>query len=291
MKKLLVAGDSFAQLAGYRDHFTTRGLAKQNTSDETFYIDKADWPAGYRPSAAASVKHWVELLADDIDATVQPHGVGGAGVSSSAFVALQQLITDDYSGCVFFISHHGRSIAHKNVHSVADWSDIALHDLVFARGLDVYRNSKLYAFDQRVRDQDGTPCITHVNSEDLVAEVLDGIENDYPPTPEQMHYLLNKTGYSYLHDAVSSVVMLNSYCVAHNIPIVFASCFTNGVSETIEALGIPYKHFPFALVEDKYDFTARDNLPSHYNSEEHKLIYTEFKKQYPEYVSMFNQNS
>lgn len=281
--KLLLAGDSFAELGGYRNHYTT-----SQYSD----LDKG------QPNADADVKHWAELLGEELGYDIVTHGMPGAGVSASSFVALQQLITGNYDAMIFVVSHHGRTIMHKHINnSWNKWKDIAYEDIVFNKGIDVYHNNKAFSKTFPVHhielDEAG---VCHTNAENVL-EAIGPKDIDYSIFGEihkdiqdaGITYLQQKVGFSYIHDAVTSVITLNSYCDKHNIPVVFASAFPNGVSETIDSLNIDYKHFPFHQAERMYNFTARDGYPSHYNSEEHQRIYNLFTKYYPEYKTMFAQ--
>ena len=280
--KLLLAGDSFAELEAYSGHFQTAYNVP---------IPKD------QPNGELSVKHWVELLADDINHEVVGHGIAGAGISSSSFVALQQLLTGEYDAMVFCISHHARTISNKGLDKGDKWDNwkaLAYDDIVFrdGKGIDVYRDNKLYGRDVRMLDEGGGPYIRHQNAEEIL-KVLDGdytLEQFAEYTGRelsQIHYLQNKPGYSYLHDSVTSIVTLDTYCKAHNIPAVFASGFPEGVNETIQDMGFDYKHFPFAECEEKHNFCARGSYPTHYSTQEHAHIYADFKECYPEYKAMF----
>lgn len=269
--KLLLAGDSFAELSGYRNHYTTSGYSDQDTG---------------QPNATLDIKHWVELLGEELGYDVVTHGIPGSGVSASSFVALQQLLTGDYDAMVFVVSHHGRTLMHKHVNNDWDkWKDVAHKDIVFHKGIDVYRNNKVFSKTFPVHHIEPSEAgIAQTNIEN----VLDGVDSEDWEIAE-VNYLQQKVGFSYIHDAVTSIVTLNAYCSAHNIPVVFASAFPNGVSETVEALNIDYKHFPFHQAEEMYNFIAREQYPSHYNTAEHKQIYNLFTKYYPEYKTIFAQ--
>lgn len=282
--KLLLAGDSFAELELHNGHSQAAG-----------YIPV------FKPSLKGRkwIKHWVELLAEDIDHEVVSHGIAGAGISSSSFVALQQLLTGEYDAMVFCVSHHARTISNLSLdqgNKWANWKRLAYNDIVFRddKGINVYKDNTLYDRYVHMIDKDGGPYVQHTNAE----EVLQLLEGEL--TPKQfasnagddetcIHYLQNKAGYSYLHDSLTAIVTLDTYCKAHNIPAVFASGFPSGVSDTIQDMGFDYKHFPFYETEETHDFVARGDYPSHYSSEEHRLIYNDFKKLYPEYQTMFNK--
>jgi len=280
--KLLLAGDSFAELAGYVGHIQTE------------YNQPVDYS---RPGDSIHIKHWVELLADDINAEIVPHGLGGAGISLTSFIAMQQLIKTTYDGLIFFVSHHGRAVV-NNVSNIREWGSFALHDVAWDQpfessgpgsGVEVYRNNAMYTDQGKVRN---------ISSEDFVVSVLDdqhGVQHQHAVqqqmAPLSFNYLLGKPGYSYIHDSVTAVITLKSYCAAHNIPVVFVSAFPNGACEAVQDLGIDLKHFSLDAAERKYNFTAQDNVPTHYFNDDHKCLYTEFKQLYPEYKTMFNTNS
>jgi len=281
--KILLGGDSFAELENYSNHYTS---SNYNISD----------PKG-KDNYDASVTHWVEMLAQDVDAEVVTHGVPGAGVSSSGFVALQQLITGNYDAFVFCVSHHCRTISNKHVRGNFDrWKQAALADLEFDSGIEVYQNNRMYSRKFPDTHLDGEQGIFHLNAEEYLAVSRGEAQyrdfgRNTSAEPNEQHYLDNKVGYSYIHDAVTTVVTLDAYCKAHNIPVVFASAFPNSVSETILDMGIPYKHFPFYEAEVVGGFSVRHEYPSHYSTEEHKQIYAVFKHFYPEYQTMFTKKN
>ena len=279
--KILLGGDSFAELEKYSNHYTS---SNYNISD----------PKG-KDNYDVSVTHWVEMLAQEVGGEVVTHGIPGAGVSSSGFVALQQLITGNYDAFVFCISHHCRTISNKYVRGKFDrWKAGTLDDIEFHRGIDVYKNNRMYSRKFPDTHLAGEQGIFHLNAEEYLAVHRgEALYRDFgrntSAEPNEQHYLDNKVGYSYIHDAVTTVVTLDAYCKAHNIPVVFASAFPNSVSETILAMGIPYKHFPFYEAEGPGGFTVRHEYPSHYSTQEHKQIYAAFKYFYPEYKTMFTQ--
>lgn len=289
---ILLAGDSFAELGGYRSHYTTSGYLEQDTS---------------KPNGTVDIKHWVELLGEELGYDIVSHGIPGAGVSASSFVALQQLHANNYDGMVFCVSHHARTLMHKHIDGNWDkWKDLAFSDIVFHQGVDVYNNNKVFSKTFPFYEfEPGEVGVTNeANAEDLLDEISNtnwrpGAEDDELPSiddddrrlePDGMTFLTQKVGFTYIHDAVTSVVTLGAYCKAHNIPVVFASGFPGGTSETVQALGIDYKHFPFYKAEELHNFVARGNYPSHYSTQEHQLIYNLFKKYYPEYKHMFSKN-
>jgi hypothetical protein len=282
--KLLLAGDSFAELELYSGHSQAAGYTPLLRP---------------QPKGRKWVKHWVELLAQDIDHEVVSHGIAGAGISSSSFVALQQLLTGEYDAMVFCVSHHARTISNKDLDEGdkwANWKALAYNDVVFreGKGIDVYKDNTMYGKYVHMIDEGGGPYVQHINAEEVL-QLLEGAidqEEFARVTGDDetcIHYLQNKVGYSYIHDSLTAIVTLDTYCKAHNIPVVFASGFPSGVSDTIQDMGFDYKHFPFYETEDTHGFVARGDYPSHYSSEEHKLIYEDFKKLYPEYKTMFNK--
>lgn len=289
---ILLAGDSFAELGGYRNHYTTSGYLEQDTS---------------KPNETVDVKHWVELLGEELGYDIVTHGIPGAGVSASSFVALQQLHTNNYDGMVFCVSHHARTLMHKHIDGNWDkWKKLAFDDIVFHQGVDVYNNNKVFSKTFPFHEfEPGEVGVTNeANAEDLldvisVSNWRPGADAESTPPvtyderrlgPDGMTYLTQKVGFTYIHDAVTSVVTLDAYCKSHNIPVVFASGFPGGTSETVQALGIDYKHFPFHKAEELHDFVARGSYPSHYSTQEHQHIYNLFKKYYPEYKHMFSKN-
>lgn len=286
---LLVAGDSFAEFCGYQNHFTSAyGIEPHQGGNYELMF-----------------KHWCELLADDLNIPVESHGIGGAGVSSSCFVAMQQLLKKQYTGVIFFVSHHLRTISNEVV-SVDDWknhlSQYAVvnsdKSLASVYGTEYYRYFSMKHHrdeDPELVDLDVHPVVRHTNLQDLAEDNINDFwegeqELIYDVSDKQLNYMLTKGTYSYIHDGITSVLALKAFCDAKNIPIVFASCFVSGICEAINDMGVDLKHFEFYQAEAEHDFTVRSDYPSHYDAREHELIYSAFKRQYPDYLEMF-QNS
>jgi hypothetical protein len=285
MGELLVCGDSFGEFAGYRNHFTNSKFAKP--------ILGGSWHLDF--------KHWCQLLADDVGLTAVSHAIGGAGPSSSSFVAFQQLLSTQYSGVVFFVSHQGRTLSNRAL-SIPEWQQHIQKHVLYDEGTPdqiynpeqypLYRPYK-YHYHRSTRDTDiNIPQIVHLNAEEM-REDHDNIGNINPRelTEADTHYMLEKPGYSYTHDSVTAILALKALCDSQGIPLILASCFSGGICVAINNMNIDLKHFEFYELEHKHNFEARHDYPSHYSGEEHQIIYNEFKKQYPEYKDMFSQNN
>ena len=279
MKKLLVCGDSFAELSGYRNHYTTSKFAEPNLG--------GSWHVEF--------KHWCELLADDVGMTVVPHGIGGAGVSSSSYVAFQQLLSNQYHGVVFFVSHHARTMINRS-QSIEEWQQHVEPRVCINHGPlnKIYDPEQFHSpykyfkthYHRSVKDNNiNIPQVTHYTAEDIASDNDGSVEH---LTDSVVDYLTYKPAYSYIHDSVTAVLALKALCDAKGIPLILASCFSDGVCDAIHNMGINIKHFPFYKCETYYKFQARYDFPSHYNGEEHEIIYNDFKGRYPEYISMFD---
>lgn len=281
---LLVCGDSFSEFSGYRNHM----------------VNAYNYPAHMGGSHDIEFKHWCELLADELGIPAVSHGIGGAGISSSCFVAMQQLInSDDYTGVVFFVSHHLRSITNKVV-SHQDWHNhIAKYAIIenesplaSVYNTDYYKYYSVYYFREEDENQQPIltthPAVHHSNLQDVLDP--NAMRLNIHLTEEELNFLMQKAGYSYIHDGITSVLALKAFCDSKKIPIVFASCFAAGVCDAINDIGVDFKHFKFYEVETKHNFAVRNDFPSHYNAEEHQLIYEHFKAEYPDYLKMFQKS-
>lgn len=270
MGRLLVAGDSFGEFSGYRNHVTTTGYAE---------------PAqGY--NYQAKFTHWCEKLATTLNLEPHTHALGGAGISASSFIALQQLQTKQYDMLIFFVSHHARSMVNR-VHNRAKWKQHIAPTVIS----DQRELHKLYDTENKVFEN----FQTHYDPNSDIPETRNVNAEDVYIAPEslnkhEMSYITNKPGYSFIHDSIGNVLAVKQYCEYNGIPVVFASCFSGGVCDAINNLGIPLKHFKFWECEYKHNFNVRDDYPSHYNHTEHELIYKEFITQYPEIYNLHNKN-
>ena len=272
--KLLVVGDSFGEFAGYHNHITTQGYAPPITGDN-YHLE---------------FTHWCELLAQDLGYEAVNHSLGGSGVSTGSFLAMQQLNTNNYDLVVYFVSHQTRSLVNK-AQRLAQWKDkispFVMSDmdnnLVYdAEQYELFRHGQTH-----FRSENNGVEVRNVNAEDLYNLKMELNCLDQ----HEISYLTYKPAYSYAHDSVTAVLGLKQYCESHNIPIVFASCFAGSVCDAICNLGIEFKHFKFWKSEIKYGFDVIDNMPSHYRHDQHALIYKEFKDLYPEILNMNNANS
>ena len=282
MGKVLIAGDSFGELAGYKNHFTSAGYAEPQQ--------------GYNYDAEFT--HWCELLANDLGYEAVSHAVGGAGVSSSSYIATQQLLTNQYNVCVFFVSHHERTLTNRTL-SVEEWYKQILPNIAFEEGsLDQIYNAeehqlyKYYKYHYMRPDSDvHPPAVTHLNTQDVAEPTNTAVLlKNSEVTNNDLTYLRYKPAYSFIHDSITGVLGLKALCDAKGIPIVFASCFNGGVMEAINKMGIHIQHFPFYEVESQQGFDVRHDYPSHYNQQEHDFIYEAFKNSYPEFIKLYKQN-
>ncbi len=300
MGKILVAGDSFGEFAGYHNHFTTSGYAEPQVgpgkaSDSTH---KYGW------ANKVNFKHWCEQLAEDIGYEAVTHAIGGSGISSNSFIAMQQILTGEYDICVYFVSHHERTIGCRALNA-KDWTTNVLPNIAFEEGsIDQAYNPKeydLYKFykyhyhrnpnDKTLKgfNEMNKPVITHLNTQDVNNERnTEMLLNALQITPNDLTYLRSKPAYSFIHDSITGVLGLKALCDAKGITTVFASCFSGGVMEAINNMGIHIKHFPFYEVEQE-GFGVRHDFPSHYNQQEHDLIYKKFKESYPEFFKLYKQ--
>ena len=272
--KLLVAGDSFGEFAGYHNHITTQDYAppiRGNNWDKKF-------------------THWCELLAHDLGYEAVNHSLGGSGVSTGSFLAMQQLHSNEYDLVVFFVSHQTRSLVNK-AQRLAQWKDkispFVMSDMDNNIVYDVEQYELFRHGQTHFRPENHGVEVKNVNAQDLY-----NLKEE--PTCLDQHeisYLTYKPAYSYAHDSITAVLGLKQYCESHNIPIVFASCFAGSVCDAITNLGIEIKDFRFWECEIKYGFDVLDNWPGHYRDDHHALIYKEFKNLFPEIININNTNS
>jgi len=244
---MLLAGDSFGQSPKGHEH-------------HTFYaLKKIDYPEDF--------DHWCELWAKDLDMQVVNHSVSGRCISSTSFIAMQQLMMNNYDVCVYHVSHHGRTV-HNKPKDLDEWKEKLFPLLGHVDGRETL--DKIY-------DNDNYPLFNH--------ELLPDVHTSNTcagPNPGEIAingdatYITTKAPFSYIHDAVGSVLALKALCEAKGVRLQLVKNFGHDTCDAIRNLGIDIDFFDANKSEVKHDFTARDGMYSHYNKAEHELIYSDF---------------
>ena len=257
MKKLLVTGDSFGQFPRGQEHRTFYGIRPlENPSDHD---------------------HWCELWAKDAGMEPVNHAVGGANISSTSFIAMQELLANDYDTCVFHVSHHSRTLNYQPS-SYAEWKEKLFPMMDYNPGLDWIYDPELYSLhspeftDRRSGETHRLPRLiqSQINSFAKNPDFDDTTNNN------DITYWTHKAPYSYIHDSVTAVLALRAFCESKGVDLILVNNFGVDTCMAINALGIDMDYFNVTELERKYGFGARGGMNSHYNQAEHELIYSEF---------------
>lgn len=279
--KLLVAGDSFAEFSGFRNHFSIIDPSSYNRSEKK-YPEKFD--------------HWCELLANLHEGTAISHGLGAHDVSSTSFIALQQILKGDYTHVIFFVSDFFREMTNANIYHESDWLYRAVEVANYNPLSKFYTEHELYS----------APKITNTKSEELRAFLIykNGYK-EYTPhqsgiraaqqytdlkhwhnKPEITNYIFQFPVFRYIHDRIGNICLLKDACKEKNIPILFVDAFCQDIaslSEFISNIDV----FNLCDVERtlgiEYEGSSRIDYPTHFYKDEHPEILKIFLEKFPDW--------
>ena len=98
--KLLVGGDSFAEFP----------KQSYNVDIKKDYIDFPSSGKGEGFRQNLNYNHWCQIL----DHNAVSVGIGGADISITTFVTIQQLMTLEFTHCIFFVTDFYRDVIEIN---------------------------------------------------------------------------------------------------------------------------------------------------------------------------------
>lgn len=265
---LLVMGDSFAQFSGYRGYI-------EKTANDSREFD-----------------HWCELVAKANNGTVATCGISGASIGLSTMVGMHRLLNDTtVTHVINFISYHLRTTIGSLGQRPEDHTPNNWQELVEVQFEDPANNSQEvidnFYKDHNLEIAPGHSHMEHnkylyvrTNAQELCSNMT-GVE-EFDARRGWIHnQLVTRPAFEYVHSTIGNILTVDAYCKSNNIKIVHVVEFTPTVAYTIpKTLNCHIDLFDVIDIEKKYSFSARDDFPSHYNNEEHRLIFNEFKSQF-----------
>ena len=239
--KLLVGGDSFAE-------FLIAFMTMETKDYQTFLLKKE------KVLGKIPIKHWCQILDQDAVSV----GITGADISVTSFVTIQELMTQKFTHCIFFVTDFYRDTIEINKKQPIDSTE-------FAQNTDfdsVYKNRK---FIKNIRWSSWEDEEADKTSEKVYKKLRSSIWHETDEfigkhKPGIMQYLRYHADFKYIHDRLSNLMFLKKYCDDNNIGICFVLPFwprpnARGVIEYI-----PGEHF-------YYDFKM--NTANFLNGQEH----------------------
>ena len=264
--KLLVGGDSFAE------------FPKQSYN----YVEKRefiDWPSSGKGSGFRqylNYKHWCQQL----DNNAVSVGIGGADISITTFVTIQQLMTNEYSHCIFFVTEFYRDIIEINKKQ-------SINSAHFAQNTDfdtLYKNTE---YIKNIKWSSQADDLADATDEKVYKKIRSSIWYDTDEIigkhkPGVMQYLRYHADFKYIHDRLSNLMFLKKCCDDHNINLCLVLPFwplpsAQGVIDYIPGDSTTV-HFHYKFKDESSEFFKWAR--SHHSEEEHKDIAHRFRREY-----------
>lgn len=265
--KLLVGGDSFAE---FPDHFYDYVETKD-------YLDFPDSEKGKGFRQDLNFKHWCQILDQDAVSV----GITGADISVTSFVTIQELMTQKFTHCIFFVTDFYRDTIEINKKQPIDSTE-------FAQNTDfdsVYKNRK---FIKNIRWSSWEDEEADKTSEKVYKRLRSSIWHETDEfigkhKPGIMQYLRYHADFKYIHDRLSNLMFLKKYCDDNNIGICFVLPFwprpnARGVIEYI-----PGEHFYYDFKNEHSEFYKWAR--THHSEEEHIELANRFKNQHNDWLN------
>jgi hypothetical protein len=248
--KLLVGGDSFAV---FPDHCF-------NYKEDREYVDYPSSPKGEGFRQYLNFQHWCQKL----DSKATSVGINSGDISTTTFITLQELIDNNYTHCIFFVTNFYRDNLQIEKQHTIDSADFA-------------QNTN---FDSVYKDKNFMPNREHKFIRNSIWYETDEIIG--PHKAGIMQYLRYNADFKYIHDRLSNLMFLKKYCDDNNINICFVlpfypQEFAKGVIQYI-----PAKHFTYEINRDTEFFKW---AVTHHTEQEHKDIAHLFQTEYKEWLN------
>lgn len=264
--KLLVGGDSFAQFPSHWYKCVNNELVWEYPSSSR----------GEGFSVTYDFKHWAELLADQYNGSATSIGIGAGDISTTTFVTIQELLKNNYTHCMLFVTHFSRDCLDTKYVPAIDkvisadsrpiddlYSSTDIIDCNIGRAHDPLSNYRL------------TSCSWFNDTDEIKGSFRDEID----------HYLKHHADFKYIHDRVSNVALLKSVCQQQGIKLLLNFPFGNNHNAKYglpTMLDLPGFSFAEIVNQDAWSKTEMYKwMLTHYTEQQHEEIYNHFLKTYP----------
>lgn len=253
---LLFGGDSFAQ---FPSHWY------QNRNDSKL----AEYPSSTKGNGLTidySFKHWGEIISNGNATSV---GIGGADISATSAVTVQQLLTGKYTHCVFSVTDWYRDTVSVGPRNPADMFELSSKYV-----------SEFYCNEQIIcRHMPESQDCRHRTIGNWWWSATDEIKGDNRHNIDT--YLSIVADYKYIHDRLSNLALIVTVCKQKNIPLVLSLPFgnTNNIGEVLDCNLFDYtKNVPIDRSSEFFKWAI-----SHHSEEDHNKIAEQFLTQFPEW--------
>lgn len=262
--KLLVGGDSFAQ---FPDH-------SFQCIETRPYIDypESNLGKGFRQNLL--FKHWCQHLDEDAVSV----GIGGADISTTSFVTLQELMSGNYTHCIFFVTNFYRDIVEINKADPMDSPRFADHtefdtlykDKDYIKHMHWTSENEDDADDMSEKVYRKIRTSVWFDTDEIIGKHKQGFQT----------YLKYYADFKYIHNRLSNLMFLKKYCDDNGINLCFVYPFYPDPSSRNTMKYISGEHFHYPIKQTTITSEFFKWAVTHHTEDEHLLIAHRFKRRY-----------
>lgn len=269
---LLVAGDSFSQ-------FPNQWYGSERPIGEVVEYPSSTRGDGF--TITYDFDHWAQLYAKEHNCNATSVGLGAGDISSTTSIALRYLLSNNFTHCIFFITHFGREYVQVRENSPLDnclnADSIDVENFYVGNGNTQFYESMKYVHrhptDKSVHQLIG-PNWYH-DTDEMKGKYKDRVDT----------YLDLVSFNAYVHNRLSNLSLLATVCKKHNIKLIFACPFDGMGSLPWIKDYIHNEMFVYSDVvpQDILNREVYKWCTSHYTGSQHNLIYSKFRRFYPDW--------
>jgi hypothetical protein len=212
--------------------------------------------------------HWCKFLAEKHNAEPIFKGLGAADICSTSLIMAQELLKDQYEHAVFFVTQEYRTVINVD-------TDAFKHAEISCD--EIYIDSLLEKRFCRTPDEESE-------------YQLIGINHATTDDNAKIYFSLRST-YTYMHNFVSNLMMLDTIAknkgtkilfvdIFNNIPNIFKENTESEIFNYFKLMGTT--HFEYYNQPEQKEYKT---LSSHHSIKDHKQILSLFEQQYPDWIS------
>lgn len=266
---LLVAGDSFSQ---FPNQYYGSNLPKGEV---------VEYPSSTRGNGFTityDFDHWAQLYAKEHNCTATSAGLGAGDISSTTSIAINQILSNTFTHCIFFITHFGRDCVQVRDNSPVD-NCLAADSMEVNNFYAGNGNSQFYESMKHVHRH-----LTDYSPHQLIGpnwyHDTDEMKGEHKDRVDTYLDLLSFN--AYIHNRLGNLSLLVSVCKKHNVKLIFACPFDGMSSLPWIKDYIHNEMFVYSDVvpEGIIDPEVYKWCISHYTGSQHKIIYSKFEKLY-----------
>ena len=214
--------------------------------------------------------HWATIISNGNAKSV---AIGGRDISTTSYATMQELYKNTYTHCIFFITSFGRigiQSGKQNEMDIIDKVIVKSPNEDYSKptidNMSSYSSMNIQGKSVGIIGPNGAGTTT-----------LDNYDTNF--------LFKSIPDFAFNHDRLSNLSLIKNYCQIHNIKLIFATNFqdTEWRQEVKEFLDIDL----FALGQKEYQDPAvlHNELPSHYNTKQHKEFAELFNKEFVNWIN------